>query len=96
MADQSLKLKDNPQAIVHYKEALKYSPNEIGIMSALARIYMQSGLYSNCQDICSAILRLEPNNDVASVIMADLSLRKVTVARQESSNKAPLTQLIRR
>lgn len=77
MAEQSLKLKDTPQAIVHYKEAMKYSSNDINIMSALARIYMQSGLHSNCQDICASILKCDPNNDVASVIMADLSLRKM-------------------
>lgn len=41
MAEQSISLRDNQQAIIHYKEALKYSADDFKIMTALARLYMQ-------------------------------------------------------
>lgn len=41
MAEQSISLRDNQQAIIHYQEALKHSPNDLQIMTALAKLYMQ-------------------------------------------------------
>lgn len=41
MAEQSISLRDNQQAIIHYQEGLKYSPNDYKIMTSLAKLYMQ-------------------------------------------------------
>jgi len=41
MAEQSINLRDNEQAIHHYKEALKYAHQDIAILAALARLYLQ-------------------------------------------------------
>lgn len=41
LADLSIALKDNEQAIQHYKDALFVSPNDLKIMARLAKIYMQ-------------------------------------------------------
>lgn len=41
MAEQSISLRDNQQAIQQYKEALKFSDNDVVIMAAIARLHMQ-------------------------------------------------------
>lgn len=84
MAELCVTLRDNPQAVSHYKEALKHSPNNKKIMTALAQLYVQMDLMHDCQEICSMILKLEPSNDTASIIMADISLQKVNENRSEN------------
>lgn len=41
MAEQCVSLRENEMAVQHYKEALKYSPDDILILAALARLLMQ-------------------------------------------------------
>ena len=41
MAEQSISLRDNDQAIHHYREAIKFSPQDAVIMASLAKLYMQ-------------------------------------------------------
>lgn len=41
MAEQSVSLRDHQQAIIHYQEALKYSANDLKIMTSLAKLFMQ-------------------------------------------------------
>ncbi|EDS36206.1 tetratricopeptide repeat domain 21B [Culex quinquefasciatus] len=77
MAEQSIAIRDNEQAIHHYKEALKITPNEIGLLAALARTYMQVNNMDQCQATCATILQNDPNNEAASVMMADLSFRRM-------------------
>lgn len=77
MAEQSISLRDSHQAISHYQEALKYSPDDIKIITSLARLYMQVNNIIDCQAMCTKILKLDPNNEAASVMMADLSFRGV-------------------
>lgn len=78
MAEQSIQLRDNHQAINHYREALKYSPDDIKIVTALARLHMQVNNAMDCQSMCTKILKIDPNNEAASVMMADLSFRGVS------------------
>lgn len=77
MAEQSIALRDNHQAISHYHEALKYTPDDIKIITALARLCMQVNNVMDCQAMCTKILKMDPNNETASVMMADLSFRGV-------------------
>ncbi|XP_055585953.1 tetratricopeptide repeat protein 21B-like [Uranotaenia lowii] len=77
MAEQSIAIRDNEQAIHHYKEALKITPNEIGLLAALARTYMHVNNMDQCQATCASILQVDPNNEAASVMMADLSFRRM-------------------
>lgn len=78
MAEQSIALRDNYQAVVHYKEALKYSPDDTKIITSLARLNIQVNDVVECQNMCMRILKLDPNNEAASVMMADLSFRGVS------------------
>ena len=41
MAEQSTSLRDNQQAIQHYREAFKYAGEDLVIMASLARLHMQ-------------------------------------------------------
>uniref|UniRef100_A0A336M386 CSON011277 protein n=1 Tax=Culicoides sonorensis TaxID=179676 RepID=A0A336M386_CULSO len=81
MAEQSISLRDNVQAIHHYKEALRFSPQDLTIMAALARLHMQVNEMDQCQRICAQILEQETSDpsehEAASVMMADLSFRKM-------------------
>lgn len=78
MAEQSISIRDNDQAIHHYKEAIRFSPQDPVMISALAKLYMQMNNMDQCQQMCSLILEIDPNNEVASVMMADLSFRRVS------------------
>lgn len=77
MAEQSIHLRDNDQAVHHYKEALKFSPQDVTILASIARLYMQVNNMDQCQQTCGQILQIDPNNETASVMMADLSFRRV-------------------
>ncbi|XP_055680428.1 tetratricopeptide repeat protein 21B-like [Lutzomyia longipalpis] len=77
MAEQSIHLRDNDQAVHHYKEALKFSPQDITILASIARLYMQVNNMDQCQQTCGQILQIDPNNETASVMMADLSFRRM-------------------
>lgn len=69
--------KNSEQAVNYYKEGLQISPNNIKILVALANLYMQINYLELCQQTCSTVLRLEPENETASVLMADIAFRKV-------------------
>ncbi|XP_001655859.2 tetratricopeptide repeat protein 21B isoform X2 [Aedes aegypti] len=77
MAEQSIAIRDNEQAIHHYREALRMNSNDVGLLSALARTYMHVNNMDQCQLTCATILQNDPNNEVASVMMADLSFRRM-------------------
>ncbi|XP_055541465.1 tetratricopeptide repeat protein 21B-like [Wyeomyia smithii] len=77
MAEQSIALRDNEQAVHHYHEALKIMPGDVNVLVALARAYMQVANMDQCQLICAEILQKEPNNEAASVMMADLCFRRM-------------------
>lgn len=77
MAEQAVSIRDNDQAIQHYKEAIKNSPQDTVLLAAAARLYMLTNKMDLCQQICSQILQLDPKNEAASVMMADISFRKV-------------------
>uniref|UniRef100_A0A182NAG6 Tetratricopeptide repeat protein 21B n=1 Tax=Anopheles dirus TaxID=7168 RepID=A0A182NAG6_9DIPT len=77
MAEQSQAVRDSEQMIHHYKEALKYTPADTAVMASLARIYMQLNRMDECQATCVHIVQLDPNNEVALVMMADLSFRRM-------------------
>lgn len=84
LVDISLKLgvmavltKNKEQAVTYYKEGLVISPNNIPILVALAKLYMQMNQLELCQQTCNTILRIQPDNEAASVMMADIAFRKV-------------------
>lgn len=77
MAEQSIAIRDNEQAIHHYREAIRITPTEVSLLAALARTYMHVNNMDQCQSTCATILQTDPNNETASVMMADLSFRRM-------------------
>uniref|UniRef100_A0A1A9ZZ57 Tetratricopeptide repeat protein 21B n=1 Tax=Glossina pallidipes TaxID=7398 RepID=A0A1A9ZZ57_GLOPL len=77
MAQYWSHLKNNAEALACLEECLKYTPNDIEILTSLARLYIQMDFMDSCREICLRILQIDNSNEAASVIMADLSFRKM-------------------
>ncbi|KAK2581329.1 hypothetical protein KPH14_008102 [Odynerus spinipes] len=77
MADHASSIRDYDQAILHYKEALSHKSADIKALLSLAKLYMQINNLDRCAQTCTSLLKADPNNEAASVMMADLAFRKV-------------------
>lgn len=77
LGEMAVSMKNKDQAVSYYKEGLVISPNNVLILVALAKLYMQMNHLELCQQTCNAILRIQPDNEAASVMMADIAFRKV-------------------
>ncbi|XP_046833910.1 tetratricopeptide repeat protein 21B-like isoform X2 [Vespa crabro] len=77
MADHASSIRDYDQAVLYYKEALSYKPADIKALLSLAKLYMQINNLDKCAQTCTTLLKADPNNVAASVMMADLAFRKV-------------------
>ncbi|XP_012141012.1 tetratricopeptide repeat protein 21B isoform X2 [Megachile rotundata] len=77
MADYSSSLRDYDQAIMYYKEALNHKSTDVNALLSLAKLYMQTNNLDQCAQSCTAVLNTDPNNEAASIMMADLAFRKV-------------------
>lgn len=77
MAEQAIALRDQKQAVLHYKGALKVLPDDPNVMIALARLHLQGNEIDECQKICAEILKRDETHEGASVMMADLSFIQV-------------------
>ncbi|XP_075168725.1 tetratricopeptide repeat protein 21B-like [Haematobia irritans] len=70
-------MRNTEQALIHFKECLKYDPNDIDVLISLSRIYMKMKSMDLCRGVCTQILQIDSNNEAASAMMADLSFRKM-------------------
>ncbi|XP_015435136.1 PREDICTED: tetratricopeptide repeat protein 21B-like [Dufourea novaeangliae] len=77
MAHYSSSLRDYDQAIQCYKEALNHRPANLQALLSLAKIYMQTNNLDRCAQSCTALLNADPENEAASIMMADLAFRKI-------------------
>ncbi|KYN05176.1 PREDICTED: tetratricopeptide repeat protein 21B-like [Cyphomyrmex costatus] len=77
MADYASTLRNYDEATVYYKEALAHKPTDVNALLSLAKLYMQMNNLDRCAQNCSILLNADPNNEAASVMMADLAFRKV-------------------
>ncbi|XP_046740894.1 tetratricopeptide repeat protein 21B-like [Diprion similis] len=77
MAEHASSLRDFDQAIVYYKEALSHKSGDTKALLSLAKIYMQVNDLDRCAQNCAALLTMDPSNEAALVMMADLAFRKV-------------------
>ncbi|XP_023169714.2 tetratricopeptide repeat protein 21B-like [Drosophila hydei] len=77
IAQQAIKIKNSELTIHHFKECIKYTPNDLEILVSLAHLQMESKEMDLCRNTCQQILQIDGNNETASVLMADLSFRKM-------------------
>ncbi|XP_025195909.1 tetratricopeptide repeat protein 21B-like isoform X2 [Melanaphis sacchari] len=73
------KLNRNDLAVSFYKQALVHvvadSDEASSLKISLAKLYMQMNDWNSCEMICSSLLK-DTNNDLALLIVADLSFRR--------------------
>lgn len=92
-----------------YNESLKYNESHEKSRLALAKIHLINNDLEGCQQQCVTLMRLDPNNQEASLMLADLMFRKneheaATYHHQQLLEKNPqrydalnkLIQLLRR
>ncbi|CAB3383131.1 Hypothetical predicted protein [Cloeon dipterum] len=94
MAQHSASQNSNQEAIKLYKEALVHQPSDPDTLIALAKLYLQADDLALCQATCGQLLRSDPDNEAACVMMADISFRKTdfetaSVHFQQLLNKQP-------
>lgn len=77
MAQHLIGCRNYKSAVQCYKDYLEYNPDDIDILIALGRLFMQMDSLESCQEICLQILKIDNLNLAASIMMADFSLRKV-------------------
>ncbi|CAH3123731.1 unnamed protein product [Pocillopora meandrina] len=76
MAELSTTAREFEKAINFYKEGLTYDETHVPSMLALARLYLTVDDLDACQQQCVQLLKMDAENDAATVMMADLMFRK--------------------
>ncbi|XP_035377935.1 tetratricopeptide repeat protein 21B [Electrophorus electricus] len=64
------------RAVKFYKEALVYSESDGKVMLELAQLYLTLDDAEACQHQCGVLLKNDPVNEAATLMMADLMFRK--------------------
>ncbi|KAK3569226.1 hypothetical protein QTP86_026513 [Hemibagrus guttatus] len=64
------------RAVKFYKEALVYCESDSKVMLELAQLYLTLDDIEACQQQCGVILKNDPVNEAATLMMADLMFRK--------------------
>ncbi|XP_018326606.1 tetratricopeptide repeat protein 21B [Agrilus planipennis] len=65
------------QAIMYQKDALTLKQNNKDVLTILAKTYVQINEMERCNEICNALLKLEPDNETALILLADIAFHKV-------------------
>ena len=65
------------QAQTMYKEALQHTPDHCPSLLALSRLALAAGDLDACQAHCSALLQVQPDNEDAAIMLAELMFYQV-------------------
>ncbi|XP_044274364.1 tetratricopeptide repeat protein 21B [Varanus komodoensis] len=76
IAKHSAAQQNYEKAIKFYKEALVHCETDHKVMLELARLYLAHDDVDTCQRQCALLLRNDPDNATAAMMMADLMFRK--------------------
>ncbi len=68
--------KNDEAALQNLDDASKSSPNHEDIYQLKAEIYLKTGDKVSCENQCNLLLKLNPNSDFASLMLAELMLQK--------------------
>ncbi|KAI8841329.1 hypothetical protein BC829DRAFT_420632 [Chytridium lagenaria] len=69
-------LKDPQMATEFYNESIQHNSMQVKSMISLSRMYMNQGDMNAAQSQCAALLRLDPTNEDATLMIADVMFRK--------------------
>jgi tetratricopeptide repeat protein 21B len=76
LAEAFQESKAGDKAMQYYHEALKHNEMHEKARLALAKMFLLNGDLENCQHHCVSLLRIDPGNREASMMLADLMFRK--------------------
>eukprot|EP00727_Mastigamoeba_balamuthi_P002994 m51a1_g12692 hypothetical protein (667) ;mRNA; r:1702-3779 len=76
LAEHQVTLKNTQRAQAYYIETLQHNDQHRRAMLALAKLYLSRGEYDLCQHQCITMLRTDPSNEEASLMLADLMFHK--------------------
>jgi tetratricopeptide repeat protein 21B len=76
MAEHAIQERQSETAIKFFKEALTYLPDDPTLLLDLAKQFMAINDLDQCRHTCVQLLKLDKENDAATVMMADLAFRK--------------------
>ncbi|XP_042302110.1 tetratricopeptide repeat protein 21B isoform X2 [Sceloporus undulatus] len=76
IAKHSATQRNYEKAIRFYKEALVYCETDNKVMLELAHLYLAHDDVDSCQRQCVLLLKNDPDNSAAAMMMADLMFRK--------------------
>ena len=86
--------RDWEKAMEFYNEALKSYESHAKAMLALAKIYMANGDTDACQEQCVTLLREYPDNEEASIMLAELMFHKVSIWPNQQHLTGPQAQAL--
>ena len=76
LADYYAGLRQHDQALAFYNEALKHDETSERAMIAVARLHLARGELDSCQQQCMALIRVDPGNEAATMMLADVMFRR--------------------
>lgn len=68
--------RQDARAKVRYNQALKLQSAHEKSMLGLARLHLRLGELDACQAQCVTLMRVDPSNEEASMMLADIMFRK--------------------
>ncbi|KAG1671374.1 hypothetical protein FOA52_002984 [Chlamydomonas sp. UWO 241] len=68
--------RERERAMEHYNDALRQCDTHAGSLLALARLQIAAGNMDQCQQLCVDLLKHDPDNEEASVMLAELMFHK--------------------
>ena len=76
MAKHYMTLGEDHKAKMYFSQALKAQNSHVQSMLALARLFLKKGDLEACQNQCLTLKRVDPSNEEATLMLADLMFRK--------------------
>ena len=76
VADECLQTREHTSAQNYYEKALVHLPGHTLATLNLAKLHLANGKADECQQMCVSLLRTEPDNEEASMILAELMAQR--------------------
>lgn len=74
-----LREKNLPQAVAYYNESITHDDINIKSILSAAYIYEKMGESQRCIQYCNRVLRIDPANEEASTLMAEIQLQTTSI-----------------
>lgn len=68
-----------PQALAYYNESASYDDMNVAAILRAAFLFEKQGDYQKCIQYCNRVLRIDPSNEEAATLMAEIQLQAFSV-----------------